>query len=96
MSSTTITVMRGRWIHPRVVVATSTSIVASLPGIPREVVTRVNAEVNRALRLADVRERLTGIAAEVLGGSPEDVNALIRADYDRYGRVARENKIKAD
>lgn len=66
------------------------------PGIPRDVVTRINAEVNRALRMPDVRERLSGIAAESLGGTPEDVTALVRADFDRYGRVARENKIKAD
>ena len=66
------------------------------PGIPREVVTRINAESNRALQVPEVRERLGNIAAEVLGGTPEDLSAMIRADFDRYGRVARDNKIKAE
>jgi tripartite-type tricarboxylate transporter receptor subunit TctC len=66
------------------------------PGVPREVVSRINAEVNRALKLADVRERLSGIAAEVLGGTPEDLSALVKTDFERYGRIARENRIRAD
>jgi tripartite-type tricarboxylate transporter receptor subunit TctC len=66
------------------------------PGIPREVVSRINAEVNRALGLSDVRERLHTIGAEALGGTPEDVSTLIRNDHARYGRVARENNIRAD
>jgi tripartite-type tricarboxylate transporter receptor subunit TctC len=64
--------------------------------VPREVVSRINAEVNRALKLADVRERLGGIAAEVLGGTPEDLGALVKSDFERYGRIARENRIRAD
>ena len=70
--------------------------VVGQPGIPREGVTRINAESNRALQVPEVRERLGNIAAEVLGGTPEDLSAMIRADFDRYGRVARDNKIKAE
>ena len=62
----------------------------------RQLLRRINAEVNRALKLADVRERLSGIAAEVLGGTPEDLSALVKTDFERYGRIARENRIRAD
>ncbi|MSQ70296.1 MAG: tripartite tricarboxylate transporter substrate binding protein [Betaproteobacteria bacterium] len=66
------------------------------PGIPKEVVARINTEVNRALTLPDVRERLHTIGAEALGGTAEDVSTLIRNDHARYGRVARDNNIRAD
>ena len=66
------------------------------PGIPKEVVTRINAEVNRALTLPDVRERLHAMGADVLGGTPEDMIELMRRDHARYGRVARENNMRAD
>lgn len=66
------------------------------PGIPKEVVSRINAEVNRALTLPDVRERFYGVGADVLGGTPEDMTALLRSDYARYGRIARESNMRAD
>ena len=56
----------------------------------------LSAVTEDGLKLADVRERLSGIAAEVLGGTPEDLSALVKTDFERYGRIARENRIRAD
>jgi tripartite-type tricarboxylate transporter receptor subunit TctC len=56
---------------------------------PREIVAKLNAEINRALRSADMRERL-----EKLGGEPMSMNAaqfdsFIRQEYDVLGKVMR-------
>lgn len=65
-------------------------------GTPAAVVTRLNQEVNDALKLPDVRERLTTAGLEVLGGSPQVLANFMKEDFERYGVIARELGIKAD
>ncbi len=63
---------------------------------PKEIISLLNTEVNRVLKLPDVRERFNAQGADVLGGSPEALNALVRADLQRFGRMIREFDIRAD
>jgi tripartite-type tricarboxylate transporter receptor subunit TctC len=65
-------------------------------GTPRPIVERLHAELAKALALADVRARLTG-----LGGEPGALNVaqfaeMNRAEFERYGRLIREANIKID
>ena len=64
--------------------------------IPPQVLARLNAEVNKALALPDLRERLLSQQYEPLGGSSERFAKLIREDMDRYAKVIREANIKPD
>ncbi len=64
--------------------------------IPPQVLARLNAEVNKALALPDLRERLLSQQYEPLGGSSERFAMLIREDMDRYAKVIREANIKPD
>jgi len=66
------------------------------PGIPKEVVTRLNAEMNKVLQTADARERLATLGVDPLGGAPEAVTKLLQVDLERFGKIARENNIKAN
>ena len=59
-------------------------------GTPREVVTLLNREVNRALMLPDVREKLTAFALEIHNESPEQFGAIIRRDMEKWGKLARD------
>ena len=56
-------------------------------GTPAEIVGRLNAELNRALRSADFRERLAALGAEPTGGTPEQFAQVIRADTARWAKV---------
>jgi len=59
-------------------------------------VTRLNADVNRILAQPDFVERLGGLGATVLGGTPGEVTALIRSDMAKYARAIRESGAKPD
>ena len=65
-------------------------------GTPAPVVARLNQEINAVLQMPDVRTRFVGAGVEVLGGTPQQLADVVKADDERYGRLARELNIKAD
>ena len=65
-------------------------------GTPREIVQRLNAEVVRVVALAEVRERLGALGYEPASLSSADFTALVAADFQRFGRLAREIGLRAD
>jgi len=65
-------------------------------GTPAPVITRLNQEFNAVLQMPDVRSKLTAAGLELLGGTPQQLDDLVKADYQRYGTLASELKIKAD
>jgi len=65
-------------------------------GTPAPVVARLNQAFNEALQLPDVREKLAGAGLDVLGGTPQVLADFMKADNERYGRLAKELNIKAD
>ena len=65
-------------------------------GTPQEIVTRLNAEINKALQDPGVRARLAGQGADVLGGTPAEYAAYIRAEMPRWARAIRESGAKAE
>jgi tripartite-type tricarboxylate transporter receptor subunit TctC len=60
------------------------------PGMPREIVARLNAEIGRILFLPEVRNRMADIAVETARSSPEELAALTRADADKWGRIIKQ------
>jgi tripartite-type tricarboxylate transporter receptor subunit TctC len=65
-------------------------------GTPASVVSRLHAEVQKALQSPEVRERLAGAGGEVLPGSTAQFASLIRSERQRYERLVREANIKPD
>ena len=65
-------------------------------GLPKPVVTRVNAEVNRMLTQSDFLEKLAGLGATTMGGAPEQVTALVRSDMAKYAQAIKESGAKPD
>jgi tripartite-type tricarboxylate transporter receptor subunit TctC len=63
-------------------------------GTPSEVIARVHTESARALALADVKERLAQAALQPVGSSPQEFEALIRADLERWTAIAKELKLE--
>lgn len=63
---------------------------------PKAVVTRLHAEVQKALQGKDVRERMTAVGGEVLPGPTEQFAQLIQSERRRYEKLVREANIKPD
>ena len=63
---------------------------------PAPVIARLNAEVNRALKTPEVRERLAAEGGEALGGSPEQFASFLKAEHAKWGRVVKESGAKAE
>ena len=65
-------------------------------GTPREIVARMNSELNRIVRLPEVVERLSEQLFDVRRGTPEDFSALIKADIAKWTKVVRDANIKPE
>jgi tripartite-type tricarboxylate transporter receptor subunit TctC len=65
-------------------------------GTPQAIIDRLNADVRAVVADAEVRDRLIGQGAVPRTGSPADLQALIDADAKRYGRIIREQNLKAE
>jgi len=65
-------------------------------GTPPEVVTQLNTQINRALALPAVQERLASIGGEAQPGSPAAFQQRATADSQRFGALIRERRIVAD
>jgi tripartite-type tricarboxylate transporter receptor subunit TctC len=59
-------------------------------GTPRPVIARLNAEINAALKLPDVRAKLEAAGIEIQGGSPQEYAALIKSDLAKWGKVIKD------
>ena len=61
---------------------------------PRDVVARLNAELNRALQSSDIQDKFAAQGAEPAPGKPEDMDRLIRDDAARWAKVVRDAGVK--
>jgi tripartite-type tricarboxylate transporter receptor subunit TctC len=64
--------------------------------IPRDIVNRLNRELVRAVRAPDVVEKVVAQGNFVIGDTPEQFGAYIRAESEKWGRVVKQAKIKVD
>ena len=70
-------------------VSTSWTGLLAPAGTPKAVVTRLNAEVRKALQSADVKNVLTSAGAEPVGNSPEQFSAYLKTELVKWGKVVR-------
>jgi tripartite-type tricarboxylate transporter receptor subunit TctC len=66
------------------------------PATPRALVERVNRELNAVLERPEVRERFATSGLQITGGTPEEFAAILRRDYDKYGRALRAAGVKPE
>jgi len=76
--------------------ATSWFAVYAPAGTPAEVIAKLNAEFNRIMTLADVREKLAGIGLDVVGGPPEQLAAYTRSELAKWAKVVKDSGARAD
>jgi tripartite-type tricarboxylate transporter receptor subunit TctC len=63
---------------------------------PAAVIKRLNQETVKALHLPDVREKLSGLGLEAVGGTPQQYAVHLKEELAKYGRVAKAAGIKLD
>jgi tripartite-type tricarboxylate transporter receptor subunit TctC len=62
-------------------------------GSPPAAIAALNAAVNQALRLPAVRDRLASLGSEALGGTPEDLAAMVAEEIERWRGVITAQRI---
>jgi tripartite-type tricarboxylate transporter receptor subunit TctC len=65
-------------------------------GVPQPIVAKVSAEIARVLNVPDVKGRLAPQGVDIETTSPQALAKLIRADYERWGKIIKAAGIKAD
>ena len=65
-------------------------------GTPKDIVAKLNAEFNRDLNLPDVRKKLTDAGIETTGGTPQQFGDFIRAEMQKWSKVAKDAHIEPE
>jgi tripartite-type tricarboxylate transporter receptor subunit TctC len=65
-------------------------------GTPKAIVTKLNAEVNKALQSPLLRERYAAIQAEPVGGTPEEFAAYVKKETVKWADVVKKSGAKLD
>ncbi len=63
---------------------------------PKDVVAKLNAEINRVIALPDVKERFNQSGIDIVGGASDLFDKHIREQVATWGRVVKDANIKAD
>jgi tripartite-type tricarboxylate transporter receptor subunit TctC len=65
-------------------------------GVPRPIVDRLNAAINRAITSQSFKDRFAMIGDEPAGGTPEEFAALIRSDSAKWAEVVHRSGARLD
>jgi tripartite-type tricarboxylate transporter receptor subunit TctC len=57
--------------------------------LPRPIVLRVNGEIEKSLKMADVRARLDEVGIQPVGGTPEQLGATLKSDIEKSGTLMK-------
>ena len=66
------------------------------PRTPREIVEKINADVNEAMREPDITQRLAQLSAEPMGGTVAATAAYMRAEVERWYKVIKAANVKLE
>ena len=66
------------------------------PGTPGPIVRKMSQEMNKVARDPELRDRLFGVALSPYPGTPEELDALLRKDFERYGKLVRQLNLRAE
>lgn len=65
-------------------------------GTPRPIVDRLSSEIAKVVKLASVLDRLVNDGPIPVGSSPDEFQAFIKAEHNKWGKVIREAKLKTE
>ena len=76
--------------------ATTWHGVLTTAGTPVAIVNKLNAEINRALQMPDVREKLAGLGAEIVGGTPKEFADHIAREIPKWAKVVKAANVQIE
>jgi tripartite-type tricarboxylate transporter receptor subunit TctC len=76
--------------------ATSWFALAAPAGTPAPLVRKLHQETLKALAAPDLRARFGKLGMEIVGGAPEQLNAIIRNDISKWAKVIKNSGAKLD
>jgi tripartite-type tricarboxylate transporter receptor subunit TctC len=65
-------------------------------GTPREIIDKVNAEVNRALADPKMQARLAELGGKPIAGTPEDFGKVIAAETEKWAPIVKASGAKVE
>ena len=63
---------------------------------PRDIVNKINADLNKALADPGVRRRLEEVGTEIGGGTPESFDAFIKTEIIKYTKLVKAANVQLD
>jgi tripartite-type tricarboxylate transporter receptor subunit TctC len=66
------------------------------PGLPRDIVIKLQTEIASILAKPEIREKLIALGADPIGNTPEQFAAHMKAETEKWGALVRALDIKAD
>lgn len=66
------------------------------PKMPRVLVDKLNAQVNKTLAAPEVKQRLDQLGLEVAGGRPEEFDAFVRKEAAKVARLIKAGLLKTE
>jgi len=64
------------------------------PGTPRQIVNKINADINEALRQGALAPRFATLSAETVGGTPKETADYMQAEVERWNKVIKAANVK--
>jgi len=58
--------------------------------VPKEIIAVLNREMNAAMKVPEIRKKLEVLGLDVWTESPEYLGALMKSEYDKYAKVAKD------
>jgi len=69
---------------------------AAPAGTPRDVLSRLSAEIQKALQSADLKERMVNIGLDAVSSTPDEMAAFMRREQERYGEIIKSANIRIE
>jgi tripartite-type tricarboxylate transporter receptor subunit TctC len=65
-------------------------------GVPKPILNKISRDIANVLRLPDVAEKMKAQGLVVATQTPDEFDALVRAEAERYGRILRDAGVGAN
>jgi tripartite-type tricarboxylate transporter receptor subunit TctC len=65
-------------------------------GTPKAIIDRMNAEGQKAAKAPDFIKRMNDLGYEIIGGTPEQMAAMIQDEIKRWGPIVKASGAKVD
>lgn len=65
-------------------------------GTPPAVIARLNKDIVAALSLTDIKEKYADMGLEIAPSTPAELAQVTKRDYDKFGKIIKDNNIKGE